>query len=152
MQGQEGGQGTGPQLLASVVPRSNAASATANMGLPSTVGSSHAAYPHQLPHAQGETGFSSPSLPLSLPAFVFGLVGRQSWHGGQQKAGLKVSPPLKAHKKSSSVQCWVFIRCIGFRVLGFRLEGTDCTDVTSSAFPAVTSSGYVRLTSLTGCA
>ena len=54
MQGQEGGPGTGPQLLASVVPRSNAASATANMGLPSTIGASHAAYPHQLPHAQGD--------------------------------------------------------------------------------------------------
>lgn len=57
MQGLEGGQGTGPQLLASVVPRSNAASAVANIGLPSTAGSSLAAYPQQLPHAQGEAGF-----------------------------------------------------------------------------------------------
>lgn len=56
MQGPEGSQVAGPQLLASVVPRPNAASAMPNMGLPSTAGPSHAAYPHQLPHAQGEAG------------------------------------------------------------------------------------------------
>lgn len=57
MQGLEGGLATGPQLLASVVPRPSAASAMANMGLPSTAGSAHAAYNAQLPHAQGEAAF-----------------------------------------------------------------------------------------------
>ncbi|KAL3145939.1 hypothetical protein ABBQ38_015299 [Trebouxia sp. C0009 RCD-2024] len=56
-QGFEGASATGPQLLASVVPRPNAASAMANMGLPPTTGAphadaTHAAYAHQLPHAQ----------------------------------------------------------------------------------------------------
>ena len=72
----KGGSATGPQLLASVVPRPNAASAMANMGVPPTPGvphadATHAGYAQQMPPAQGGvTLLLSPLISFATHTFL----------------------------------------------------------------------------------